>query len=244
MAHEFACFTAQLPLHPSIGSIFELVDESIIHRLIHVLRLQQDQTIILFNAYISARCTVRTIHKRAIQFVIESIEPIARIEPELTLCIAVLKKESLSEAVYNAAELGVTTIRLVNTQHIQRSFMGATELRKLQLTAIAAAEQSKNFAIPTIVPPVNLAQVIQELVGTTTTKIVCDVNGTSIIKYLAGLQENQTRHITVMVGPEADFSMQERNTLQASGFVSCRLTPTILRSTQAVSVCCGVIRSL
>lgn len=243
MAHEFACFTAQLPLHPSVGSIFELIDEHIIHRLIHVLRIQQDQTIILFNTQISARCTVHAIHKRAIQFVIENIEAIARIEPELTLCIAVLKKESLSEAVYNATELGVTTIRLINTLHIQRSFMGATELRKLQLTAIAAAEQSKNFAIPTIVPPVNLAQVIQELPGATT-KIVCDVNGTSIIKYLAGLQENQTRHIAVMVGPEADFSMQERNTLQAAGFVSCRLTPTILRSTQAVSVCCGVIRSL
>ncbi|MCL4379973.1 16S rRNA (uracil(1498)-N(3))-methyltransferase [Candidatus Dependentiae bacterium] len=243
MAHEFACFFAQLPVRSTIGTTIELCDEQLIHRLHNVLRVQADESLTLFNHHTVVHCIVRQMRKRQIQVEILQANPIVALQPELTLLLGVLKKDALQEAVYAATELGVTTIRLLQTNQVHRQFMGPIELRKLQLTAIAAAEQSKNFFIPTIIPPMTLQQLVQETAHVSA-KILCDITGTSIIKHLASLQDHQARHIAIAIGPEGDFIQQERQTLLAAGFVPCRLTTTVLRSTQAVAVACGIIRSL
>lgn len=243
MAHEFAFFSTQLPAHVSPGITFDLFDEQLIHRIQNVLRLQPEDQVILFNQQVAYHCLLLGSRKRQLQFVVQQVNPITPLQPEVTLILSVLKKDALQEAIYAATELGVNKIRLMQTEQVHRQFMGPIELRKLQLTAIAAAEQSKNFALPIIVPPVQLSQIAQEMVSVPA-KILCDITGGSIIKHLANLQEHQARHIAIAIGPEGDFVQQERQSLLAAGFVPCRLTTTVLRSTQAVAVACGIIRSV
>lgn len=68
-----------------------------------------------------------------------------------------------------------------------------------------------------------------------------DPSGQSML----GLFDSQTTEAyVVMVGPEADLTQQEKDSVQHAGFSFYRLTPTILKAVDAVSLVAGIIRSL
>jgi len=47
-----------------------------------------------------------------------------------------------------------------------------------------------------------------------------------------------------MVGPEEDLTNQKKEQLKQAKFLFCALTPTVLRSSQAIALGSGIIRSM
>ncbi len=149
-----------------------------------------------------------------------------------------LKRDALEDALYACVELGANIVQLVFTEKVHRSWGGQKELERLQRIIIAAAEQSKNFAIPVLSEPVQLDALSFNV---SDTHILFEPSGGSLPEILETVQK--PKKLVLAIGPEADLSQREKNFLINNGFILCKLTSTILRARQAVVLGLGIFRS-
>ena len=117
------------------------------------------------------------------------------------------------------------------------------EMERLKRIIHAAAEQSKNFAFPTITDAKPLEEILITL-GPTTPRFYFDPDGQSLFPIFQELKDKNAQEIVLMIGPEADLTTEEKKLVQKHNFIFCRLTPTILRAQQAAAVSLGAFRSL
>ena len=112
---------------------------------------------------------------------------------------------------------------------------------------IAAAEQSKQFSLPEIHAPRGLQEAVTQY-AKHSIKLVADPAGDSLYKILTTLKQHahakSQTSIVMTLGPEGDFTADEKNLLNAAHYQSVRLTPTVLRSQQAGALLLGFIRSI
>lgn len=236
--HEFAFYYEDLTRILLQDIDITLVCDDLYHRFKHVVRMQQDDTCIIFNqtehvvfmfAKFEGKNKIRgTWQKRQL-----NQQPI----PDVTFILPMLKVDALSEAVYALAEVGISTIQLVSTVKTQTPYSDKL-FHKLQRVAIAAAEQSKTFAFPTILPAVPLESVLSKnIVGN---KFHFDVTGLPFSSWYKPVDKDQQYYL--LVGPEGDLTDDEKTKAQQAGFQACLLTATVLRSVRAISLVSGLFR--
>ena len=61
---------------------------------------------------------------------------------------------------------------------------------------------------------------------------------------MQSMHVDQPKQISLMVGPEGDLTMDEKELLKERDVQFLCLTPTVLRAQQAVAVSLGIFRSL
>lgn len=157
-----------------------------------------------------------------------------------------LKKEAYEEALYSLTEIGIQEIQPVITQKSRNisSAIDGKEVIRYEKIIIAAAEQSKNFVLPRLLPTFTFDQLIFKLASIQANKIFFDVTGQSIGDLIPKLcTEHKTLPIVAMCGPEGDLTAAEKQLLHQAGFTFCSLTPTVLRSQQAVAIGAGILRA-
>lgn len=220
-----------------------ITDAQIIHRITHVLRLAQDESLIIFDRKQHALCTIKAITKKNCVVSLVSRQKNITFAPSITFLLPLLKREALETVMYSLVELGVTTIQLIKTAKTQRSWAGQAEYDRLQKIMIAAAEQSKNYALPELHAPCSLEQAIQQ-VPSSAIKLYADPEGIPLREFAEKLTAQQDAPLTLMIGPEGDLNAQEKAELLAHNFIFCALTPTVLRSVQAGALFAGIMRSL
>ena len=103
---------------------------------------------------------------------------------------------------------------------------------------IAAAEQSKQFIIPTMHMVIDLKDWKPQ---GSSYSIFFDGGGTPLKEVLHDL-DRQVDEFIACVGPEGDLTKEEKHQLKDQGFIFCALTPTILRAKQSIAVGLGVLR--
>lgn len=244
--HEFALYSDQLTRcveHLKHGDIVHIENENLYHRIVHILRLKQDETILLFDTVTNVRLKLTHLStKKKVEGVLEEKKANILLEPSITVMLPLLKKEALEEALYSCVELGAQEVQLMITDKVQRSFGGEKELLRLRACMIAAAEQSKQFAIPILHKPVGLQHLTQLF---NNKSVICaDIHGQHLENVINGLREQQGKEVLLIVGPEGDFTAAEKELLKNHAVQCCALTPTILRSQQAVAVALGILRSM
>ncbi len=243
MKHQFALYVESLSQEPGLlrpGSSFVISDSELIHRITTVLRLQQSDEIILFDSTGHAFVTIKDLSKKRIVCSVQSYQKNQVLEPAITVLLPLLRREAFEEAVYSTVELGASAVQPVITAKAQRSWGGAKEKERVHRIMIAAAEQSKNFSLPTLHDPVELAQAVEE-VSALPTKLFFDPTGSPLIPLLHTLQEKPTA-VACMIGPEGDLLEDEKALLKKNKFQFAALTPTILRAQQALVVGLGALR--
>src|SRR3990167_8684043 len=72
--------------------------------------------------------------------------------------------------------------------------------------------------------------------------ILLDVNGQSLFSTFNQVKDKST--FNLIIGPEGDFSDSEKELMKKNNFTFCKLTPTVLRSIQALNVGLGSFRAL
>lgn len=216
-----------------------ITDRDLIHRIGNVLRLAPLDTIFLFNDHEHVQGVIETIDKKHIAIHIKNHGKNIHHQPPITVQLALIKRDALQEAVSNLTCLGVHTIELFISDRTQRAWDGAREHERLHRCMIAAAEQSKNFAIPILRAPVNLAELLEK--KEKSCRYACSVEGKPFTDLLTicPLQNS----ITLLVGPEGDFSEREYDQIGKTNYQWARLSPTILRSEHAAFLAAGIIRS-
>lgn len=244
--HEFAFFypeTTHIAAHTKIGALCTLDDRVLCHRVMHVLRLSQGATFILFDAHKHLTCTLQLVHERSLQCIVNSYGCNTCYAPHITFLLPLLKKEAFEESLYALTELGVNTIQLVTTKKSQHSWGDKKELERAERIIQAAAEQSKNFSLPKVNVPVSLEEVVGALPADAT-KIFFDPEGCCISNVVSSVQTSMNTRLVLCVGPEGDLTAEEKMYLDEHSFIFCHLTPTILRAQQAAAISVGVFRSL
>lgn len=234
--HVFALYIDNL-LQIIKNAAIVIDDVTMMHRITQVLRLQVDDELILFDRSDQVYIRLTEIHKKNIISVVISQRKNLSLKPFITLLLPLLKKDALSEAVYNAVESGASEIQLIYTQKAQR-VVSDHELERLERVIIAAAEQSKHFHFPVLKKPKSFIEAIRV---SNALCIFFDPHGISMQTYK---QKNADALLCLLIGPEGDLTGQEKQLIYDTGWQNYALTPTILRASQAVAVGIGVVRSL
>jgi 16S rRNA (uracil1498-N3)-methyltransferase len=237
-SHQFAFYYENLSNILLKDIDITIICDDLYHRFKNVLRMKQDDQCIIFNRI------------ERITFIFTKLEGKNRIlgswknrkkneelQPKITFILPLLKIDALSESVYSLAEVGVTNIQLILTDKTQMPYSEKL-FDKLQRVVIAAAEQSKMYAFPKILPPIILDEWLSLNHGGL--KFYFDIIGISFAQWYKPIDNDQ--HYYLLVGPEGDFTQAEKDKLYKSEFVACLLTSTVLRSVRSVSLVSGLFR--
>ncbi len=241
--HQFALYVAGLSKFDYDKSdCYMLQDSQVVHRISRVLRLHPEDHLILFDRTVHFIVQIVLIEKKQVVCAIKEVKQNIQITPHLTLWLPLLKREAFEQAIYSAVELGVNDIQLVHTAKEQRHWHGKKELERLHNIMISAAEQSKNFALPTLHVPQSLDVLLDQKKDSQ--HIFFDVEGDPLLEVAQELKKTSHQNYVVLIGPEGDLTEHEKFQLQKVPFIFVHLTPTILRAQQAVAVGVGALRSL
>ncbi len=249
--HQFAVFTSDLN---------KLDTQELYHRIIRVLRLNTGDQVIIFDRkqHVLAELGIITKNNLDLKF-INHIAINQELLPEITVCLPLLKREALETALYSCVELGANKIQLLVTAKSEQAGQkySTGTLERLEKIMIAAAEQSKNFKIPELLGPIKLEKLLVQLEFQNKTraignlqpgkfnipaKIFFDISGKPILELISELKLSSK--IFLLWGPEGDLTSTEKALILKTGFIFSKLTPTVLRASQAVALGLGLIRIL
>ena len=204
-----------------------------VHYLINVMRKKIDDSILVFNnvngEYLAK---ISEIYKNTI--IIDIIKKIrdVKIENDIWLLFAPVKKSPTEYIVQKATELGVSKIIPVITE---RTITKNLNLKRMQDIAIESSEQCERITIPEVCSVKKLKDLIPNWDND---RIIffCDetIRNNDIVKI--DLQNLSTKSFgAILVGPEGGFSTNETNYLREKKYIRpIELGPRILRSDTAV----------
>ncbi len=239
--HEFAIYYDRLSLLAKQNSII-LTDDEIVHRIAHVLRLQINDSLMLFDQYIHVQVVINQIvKKKSISCTIIKKETNKILAPSITFLLPLLKRDALETALYSLAEIGANEIQLVITDKSQKKWTDKDHERAHKII-IAAAEQSKNFAFPIVAKPIALTSYVASAADKDV-KIMLDMDAKPLCSLLQQDKVLTNKQLYLIIGPEGGLTAQEKTFLQKSHFITASLTPTVLRACQAAAVSAALVRS-
>ena len=235
--HEFALYSKNIIALPITGSkTLVVTNEQFVHRVKRILRLVPGDQLTLFDEQHHSLAIVGTVAEKKIELFLKPSQINTILQPALTVQLALLRREALDEAVAALVATGVSDIQLVLTTKVQRAWGGAREYERLYRCMIAAAEQSKCFSFARLHEPISLPELFSK--NKDSYLLVCDAQGVSLKKDLKSDQA-----VSILIGPEGDFTDAEKKLIFEHDYQSWRLTPTVLRSEQAAALAAGIIRS-
>lgn len=208
--------------------------------LANVLRLGDGAEILLFNGLDGEwKATISyPTRKKILLIPAEQTRP-QTATPDLHYLFAPLKTGRLDYLVQKAVEMGAGLLQPVMTQHVQGKI---TNIDKLRANVIEAAEQCGILAVPDVVEPVKLKDML-ETWPSDRRIIYCDEGdeGQNPLPILSRIEERQ---IALLVGPEGGFSEEERQLLRNHPSVTpIPLGPRILRADTAAVAALAVIQA-
>ena len=238
--HIFALYYTNLNAHLSHSEI-DINEPELVFRIQNVLRLKNNDSLILFTQTKHASIVITAIEKKKIRATLISQNSNTVLTPHITAVLPLLKKQETEEAISRLCEVGANEIQLVITEKTQRSWGGNNEVARLERICIAAAEQSKHFSFPHIQPPIPFRQFLDKKYDSTL--IFCDPQGMGFSTFIHKTPLF-TQSYMILVGPEGDLSPSEKKDLLQKQCTLLSLTPTILRAQDAIVLSCGMLRSL
>ena len=204
-----------------------------VHYLINVMRKKIDDSILVFNSVNGEfLAKISEIYKNTI--IIDIIKKIrdVKIENDIWLLFAPVKKSPTEYIVQKATELGVSKIIPVITE---RTITKNLNLKRMQDIAIESSEQCERITIPEVCAIKKLKDLIPNWDND---RIIffCDetIRNNDVVKI--EFQNLSTKSFgAILVGPEGGFSTNETNYLREKKFIRpIDLGPRILRSDTAV----------
>ncbi len=175
------------------------------HRIVSILRIQSEESIVLFdeNQRAEVEILAPTYEKRrTVVFRVIEVIPIKLLQPSLVLACGLLKGSGFESVVYNATQMGVTQIVPLITKKVQREWHHKREHDRLKRVMIAAAEQSKQYALPELMFPQDLktfTQTINQQQYQGYCKVLFETGGNPFFSLLSKLHTDRCRALLLLV---------------------------------------------
>jgi len=245
--HQFAFYLKNLSFiakQLTVDDKLKIEDKDLIHRLLHVVRLEKGDTFTLFDRTIHLILQCSDIYKKKyIATRILQKKENSTITPKITFLLPLLKKENFEHALYSLAELGAHVIQPIITQKSQKAYKVGKSYDRFLKIITSAAEQSKHFAFPVLKEPIEMQDCVSSL-DNESVNIFFDAEGKKVSEVIKTVEKKSFTNINLMIGPEGDLTEEEKGIIRDNKFIYCKLTPTILRACQATAVGLGLFRSL
>jgi 16S rRNA (uracil1498-N3)-methyltransferase len=248
-SHIFSFYVSTLSTlieNKRVGNNLLFRDSTLSHRLTRIIKLRDGDSFILFDDNIHALLNASSemfSGKRIVAGSIRSISQNTFLKPEITLCVGLLRREAWDQVLYVAAQMGATRVVPLLTDRVQRSWGAEKEVARIEKIMVSAREQAKQFSAPIIERPISLEEFLKSE-KSESVRICFEHEGKNLFEVLDDVRNKENKKIDLLFGPEGGLSKQELNFAIENGFTMCGLTPTVLRSIEAVTVGLGVARSL
>tara|TARA_B100001029_G_scaffold178696_1_gene186070 strand:+ start:2279 stop:2980 length:702 start_codon:yes stop_codon:yes gene_type:complete len=204
--------------------------------LTSVMRLKTNQEFSLFNKSGEWNTKILSINKGIVEFEVQNQLRQSIKEREIWLVFAPIKSNYFNFMLQKATEIGVTKLFPITTERTIVRKINADRLNKI---LIEAAEQSNRLTVPTIEKIQNLEIFLNE--NKNINLVFGDLNTENKKIEL----KDPSKPIAVLIGPEGDFSENERaKILKFHDVQSIKLNDNILRSETAVISSLSIINYL
>ena len=209
------------------------LDKSQSHYVSKVMRIKKSEVFSLFNSSGEWEAIILDISKNIVEFNVTKQLRQKENSKELWLAFSPIKSNYFNFMIQNATELGVTKFLPII---FDRTIVRKVNKERLEKVIIEATEQSNRINIPTIDEPQSLDSFLN---NNKTDLIFTDLNTTNKKIDLNRLTSNPT---CVIIGPEGDFSEEEREQiLNYKGVQPIKINENILRSETAVISALSII---
>lgn len=217
------------------------LSKDIEHQCKHVLRYKNNQIIELIDAYQSKACVKCEFKEEGLFVNIDKVEHVEEDGVKITLIQALIKKDKWEFVLQKATELGVFQIIPLN---VSRNVVKweqkeiESKLKRDQKIIQEAAEQCERTSCPKLYAPINIKEL--DLFKSELNFVAYEDETQSQLKHC--LESKQT--VSIVVGPEGGFTMDEIGQLNQMGFKSVSLGKRILRAETASLVCINTIQNI
>ncbi len=151
---------------------------------------------------------------------------------ELNLVVAPTKmNDRYGWFLEKATEIGVDTITPLICDHSERKIIKTDRFEKILQSAM---KQSLHYYMPVLKDPVTFSDYISQDLNGLKFIAHCEESDKKSLKH--ELRPNQT--VTILIGPEGDFSVKEIQTAIKNQFIPVTLGTTRLRTETAAIVAC------
>ena len=213
-------------------NLTDKLDKSQSHYVSKVMRLKEKEVFFLFNNSGEWEAKISNITKSIIEFNVTKQLRHKENTKDLWLAFSPIKSNYFNFMIQKATELGVTKFLPII---FERTIVKKINKERLEKVIIEAAEQSNRITVPSIEDP----QKLKSFLNNDMDLIFTDLNTANTKIDLTKLTNKPT---CVIIGPEGDFSEQEREEiLKFNGVQSVKINENILRSETAVISALSII---
>ena len=213
-------------------NLTDKLDKSQSHYVSKVMRLKEREIFSLFNSSGEWEAKILNITKSIVEFNVTKQLRQQENTKELWLAFSPIKSNYFNFMIQKATELGVTKFLPVICE---RTIVRKINKGRLEKVIIEAVEQSNRITVPSIEDP----QKLKSFLNNDMDLIFTDLN-TSNTKI--DLTKFTTKPTCVIIGPEGDFSEEEREEiLKFNGVQPIKINENILRSETAVISALSII---
>ena len=208
------------------AKMIDKLDKSQSHYLTKVMRIKENGVFSLFNKEGEWETKIISISKNIVEF--QTIKKIRQKEytKEMWLAFSPIKSNYLNFMIQKATELGITKFFPII---FDRTVVREINKERLEKIVIEASEQSNRLNVPLIEKPQNLKSFLN---SNSMNLIFTDLNSNNKKIDKSKLSDNS---ICIIVGPEGDFSEEEREKILSFKDVQAiKINDNILRSETAV----------
>ncbi len=222
------------------------IDNPLLSHLSKSLRIREGEEIWVGDEH-RVRYRVRIDHLDLTSLqasIIETIEGPPSPSAPIVLAQAILKGDRMNWVIQKATELGVTKIiPLLTSRVIARPPADRTRTarERWQRVAVDAAQQSEQWAFPTLTQPLTLSESFKHVPHPA---LRCALLERSVEHSLDSLSIDHTFQgtIVLVVGPEGGWTPEERQELLDQRFQPMSLGKSILRSETAPLVALSILQ--
>ena len=208
------------------------LDKSQSHYVSKVMRLKEKEVFSLFNSSGEWEAKISNITKSIVEFNVTKKLRHKENTKDLWLAFSPIKSNYFNFMIQKATELGVTKFLPII---FERTIVRKINKERLEKVIIEAAEQSNRIIVPSIEDP----QKLKSFLNNDMDLIFTDLNTANTKIDLTKLT---TKPTCVIIGPEGDFSEEERGEiLRFNNVQPIKINENILRSETAVISALSII---
>lgn len=234
----------------SWGAEHPALDEADSHHCADVLRLQQGETVVVFDGEGTvAEAELTEVHRKRCSLRLGAPHRTPGLRCSITLAQAVPKGKNMDLILQKGVELGASGIvPLLSARTVVRiddERDAARKQERWQQIALEACKQCGRNAVPRVALPSTVEQFLKH--GSRVDLMMLaslQPDARAIKEVIAGHAASRgdlPASVAVLVGPEGDFTPGEIARLKEAGAIPVTLGPTILRAETAALYCLSVL---
>lgn len=213
-----------------LGEELVVEQSELVHQWISVFRYKCEDEVVLFsstNLGVDYIYRIKSVNKKTVELFFVSEQKNILPKKEITLCMAIVKKDTFENIVRYATELGVTKIIPVLASRSEKKNLNFERLNNI---AKEASEQSGRGTVPVIRDILSFNEALEQ--SKSVTNIFTSLYGEDSSELVnRGLLKD---NLTLWIGPEGGWTPDEEKLAKENNFELMKLTETVLKADTAV----------